>query len=170
MHGTYEEIDGRPVLRFERRLAHPVQKVWRAVTEPAELAHWFPARLTIDMRVGGRVDFAFPDEAAPPMGGEVTALDPPRVFAFTWEDDMLRFELEPIDDGQGCLLRFTHALSRRDQGAMVAAGWSVCFEELDKHLAGEPAQAPGGEPTPKWRRYYADYQERGVPSGAPVPG
>jgi uncharacterized protein YndB with AHSA1/START domain len=168
MHGTYEEIDGRPVLRFERRLAHPVERVWRAVTEPSELAHWFPAGLTIDMRVGGRVQFTFPDGAAPPMEGEVMELGPPRVFAFTWEDDLLKFELEPVEDG--CLLRFTHVLAQRDQGAMVAAGWSVCFEELDKQLAGEPAHAPDGRPTDKWRKYYGEYQERGVPSGAPVPG
>ena len=78
MHGTYEEIDGRPVLRFERRLAHPVEAVWRAVSEPAEPAHWFPARVEIDVRVGGRVEYTFPADAAPPMHGEVTELDAPR--------------------------------------------------------------------------------------------
>jgi uncharacterized protein YndB with AHSA1/START domain len=43
MDGTLETIDGRPALRFERRLAHSVERVWRAVSEPAELARWFPA-------------------------------------------------------------------------------------------------------------------------------
>ena len=27
-NGTLHTIDGRSVLRFERRLAHPVEKVW----------------------------------------------------------------------------------------------------------------------------------------------
>ena len=44
--GTLETIDGRPALRFERRLAHSVQRVWHAVTEPAELAQWFVAPVT----------------------------------------------------------------------------------------------------------------------------
>jgi hypothetical protein len=41
-HGTYETIDGRPAVCFERRLAHPVARVWTAITEPADLAQWFP--------------------------------------------------------------------------------------------------------------------------------
>ena len=59
MHGTLETIDDRPALRFERRLAHPVDAVWRAVTEPAELAHWFPSSVSGDVRVGGRLSFTF---------------------------------------------------------------------------------------------------------------
>ena len=43
MTGTQETIDGRPALRFERRLTHSIERVWRAVSEPAELARWFVA-------------------------------------------------------------------------------------------------------------------------------
>lgn len=39
--GTLETIDGRPVLRFERVPPHSVDRVWRAVSEPAELERWF---------------------------------------------------------------------------------------------------------------------------------
>src|SRR6202012_5001916 len=46
--GTLTMIDGRPVLRFERRLRHPVATVWRAITDPAELAGWFPWQVEID--------------------------------------------------------------------------------------------------------------------------
>ena len=41
--GTLIEIDGRPALHFERTLTHSVARVWRAVTEPDELAQWFVA-------------------------------------------------------------------------------------------------------------------------------
>ncbi len=41
--GTLETIDGRPALRFDRTLAHSVERVWRAITEPTELERWFPA-------------------------------------------------------------------------------------------------------------------------------
>src|SRR3954468_651225 len=99
MHGTYDTVEGRPAVRFERPLAHPVERVWRAVTEPEELAHWFPAGVSVDLRVGGAIAFALGDD------GEVTELAPPRRFAFTWGEQLLRFELEPYDGG--CLLRFT---------------------------------------------------------------
>jgi hypothetical protein len=41
--GTLETIDGRPALRFDRTLAHSVERVWRAITDPTELQRWFPA-------------------------------------------------------------------------------------------------------------------------------
>lgn len=43
IHGKLETIDGRPALRFERTYPHSVERVWRAVSVPAELERWFPA-------------------------------------------------------------------------------------------------------------------------------
>jgi Activator of Hsp90 ATPase homolog 1-like protein len=37
-----EESGGRWRLRFTRRLPHPPEKVWRALTEPEHLSAWFP--------------------------------------------------------------------------------------------------------------------------------
>jgi uncharacterized protein YndB with AHSA1/START domain len=170
MHGTYEEVEGRPALRFERRFHHPAEKVWRAITEPDELAHWFPAKVDVDLRVGGRMTFTFPDEDEGQMQGEVTELDPPRVFEFSWGGDVLRFELEPDEEGTGCRLTFTSFLDERDTAARTAAGWHVCLDRLRQRLAGEPAEAPGSEPTDEWRAHYDEYLSRDVPSGAPVPG
>ncbi len=42
MNASLETVNDRPALRFERRLDFPVERVWRAVSEPAELAQWFP--------------------------------------------------------------------------------------------------------------------------------
>jgi uncharacterized protein YndB with AHSA1/START domain len=170
VHGNYETIDGRAALRFERRLDHPVARVWRAVTDPAELAHWFPAQVAVhETRPGGRLSFAFPDEGLPPTEGEITVYEPPRRFAFTWGDEALSFDLEPIDDDRGTRLVFVHLLSSADQAARDAAGWHVCLDRLARVLTGEQTQAPGTEPTDEWRVHYAEYQERGLPAGAPVP-
>ena len=57
MYGTYEQFDGKPSVRFERRYPHPVERVWRAVTEPEQLAHWFPNTVEVDRREGGRMHF-----------------------------------------------------------------------------------------------------------------
>ena len=170
MHGTYAEAEGRQALRFERRLAHPVDVVWRAITEPGELAHWFPSAVTIDLRVGGAMRFEFEGHDMPAMTGEVTELDPPRRLAFLWGDELLRFELEPADGGAATLLRFTHELSERDTAARNAAGWHVCLDRLAGHLDGGDDAAPGAEPTPEWSALYDEYQARGVPAGAPIPG
>src|SRR3954466_4132375 len=97
MYGTYEEIGGRPTVRFERTYPHPVEAVWRAVTEPGELARWFPATVTVDLRPGGAMSFDFGDGMV--LDGVVTELDAPRVFAFRWGNEDLRFELEARDGG-----------------------------------------------------------------------
>jgi uncharacterized protein YndB with AHSA1/START domain len=149
-------------LRFERRFAHPVEKVWRAVSDPDELAHWFPCRVELDeLRVGARLRFVFPPEVGLEIDGEVTALEPPRLLAFTWGPDELRFELEA--DGEGCLLRLTDVLDEQDKAARDAAGWEVCLAKLEQRLGGEPAQQPD------WRGFYEEYERLGFPTGAPIP-
>lgn len=35
---------GAPLLWCERRLAHPVERVWHALTDEVELAAWYPTR------------------------------------------------------------------------------------------------------------------------------
>jgi uncharacterized protein YndB with AHSA1/START domain len=167
MNGTYLEIDGRPALRFERSLPHSPERVWQAITDPAEIRQWFPAAVDYEQRVGAPMSFRFDDPDAPPTDGEVTALDEPRLFAFDWGGEQLRFELEPA--GDGCRLLFTHFLSERIQAARDAAGWDMCLRQLDRLLAGEDAKAPGIGATPEWRELYDKYVEEGLPSGAEVP-
>src|SRR5439155_4370497 len=167
MHGTLETIDGRPALRFERRLAHPVEAVWRTVTEPSELAHWFPSSVSGDLRAGGRLSFAFETDGVPPMEGEVLELEPPRRFTFLWGEDELRFELEPAEGGEGCLLHFTCVLGEREKAARDAAGWHVCLDRLEDRLAGTPATAPAAAPPRGCARPSRTSPRRGFPSRAP---
>ena len=170
MYGTFEAVEGRDVLRFERRLAHPVEAVWRAVTDPAELEHWFPTTVEGDVRPGGRLRFEHRDGGHPPMEGEVTAMEPPSRFAFSWGDDQLDFRLEPADGGTGCVLRFTVVLDQREKAARDASGWHVCLDRLEAGLGGGAAAAPDSGSTDEWRGIYEEYTRRGLPTGAPVPG
>jgi uncharacterized protein YndB with AHSA1/START domain len=130
---------GRSALRLERRIAHPPEKVWRALTEPAALAHWFPSEVQVDLRVGGTMGFVFPGREGPDMDGVVTELDPPHVFAFTWGEDQLRWELRP--DGDGCVLTLTHTFGDRFGAASFASGWHACVSGLAALLDGEKTGA-----------------------------
>ncbi|MGH3794677.1 MAG: SRPBCC family protein [Pseudonocardiaceae bacterium] len=138
MTETLRTVDGHGVLRIERTLTHPVDKVWRALTEPAHLSRWFPSAMEIDLRAGGTVHFVFPGGEAPPMDGTITDLDPPRVFAYTWGDDHLHWELRPSTEGS--LLIFTHTFGDRAGAASFAAGWEVCIDALDMVLNGRPVE------------------------------
>lgn len=135
--------DDRWALRLERRLRHPITKVWQSVTEPEHLAQWFPASVDLDLRPGGAMRFSFgPD--VPSQDGKVLELDPPHLFAFTWDDSVLRFELTGDDDGT--LLVFTHVFDEKPSAASYASGWDVCLAALTPVLAGEPVPAAQPEP------------------------
>ena len=55
--GTFVDFDGRPGVRFERTYPHPPERVWAAITEPGELAPWFPTAGSLEPRFGGAVTF-----------------------------------------------------------------------------------------------------------------
>jgi uncharacterized protein YndB with AHSA1/START domain len=127
MDGTLETIDGRPALRFERQLAHSVERVWRAVSEPAELERWFPAAADWTPAAGETFE-------AGGATGEVTDVDAQHRLAWTFNGERYSFELAA--HGSGCLLVFTHVFDDRALGAQHAAGWEVHFDRLDAHLEG----------------------------------
>lgn len=148
--GNLRTVGGRPVLRFERELAHPPEKVWKAVTDPAEMAHWFPANIETEPAIGAAMRFSFGDDALDGGGqyahGEVLEFDPPKVFAFRWVDDVLRFEI--VANGAGCRLVFTYTMGGTDTTndrpsvARNGPGWDVCLAFLAAQLDGGPAPQP----------------------------
>ena len=54
--GVLEKQEGKDVLRFELHLAHPIERVWAALTEPDELvsASGAKPRSTSSKAVGSR--------------------------------------------------------------------------------------------------------------------
>ena len=167
--GTYVEHEGRPAVRFVRSYPHPAQRVWAAVSEPEGLRHWFPSRVELEPRAGGRV--AFRDDPNLPVetSGTVLAYDPPRQLAFTWGGDELHLTVEPEGE-HACTLTLLNVLEARDTAARNAAGWTVCLAELDKYVGGGVADGPHSDTAEPWEEHYAAYVAAGVPSGAPIPG
>lgn len=145
---TLQTAAGRPVLRFERRFKHPPEKVWRAITDPAELEHWFPASIETELKPGAPMRFVFRGEDIDSPDGEVLEVDPPKVFAYRWGDSVMRWEVLP--DGDGSRLVFSHTLGgeppwgSRVEAARHAAGWDVCLESLGARLDGRSDGPPDG--------------------------
>jgi uncharacterized protein YndB with AHSA1/START domain len=127
-------LEEGPTLRLERRYEHSVERVWRAITAPEELCHWFP-----------------PGEEL-----QVTESDPPRLLAGSWYGDTLRFELRR--DGEGCMLVFSHEFADRAKAARDAAGWESCFVRLDALLAGGPQSE--SESLERWPEAHERYAQR----------
>jgi uncharacterized protein YndB with AHSA1/START domain len=141
--------NGHPVLRIERRLKHPPERVWRAITEPAQLNQWYPFPASaVEPRAGGWIRF----DAGPAGTVEavVTEAEAPRVFAFRVPagditpggregDNLIHIELRP-DTGDGCLLIFTHTFVDLPAAASYAAGWQTCLAALELVVDGRPVE------------------------------
>ncbi|ANY07344.1 SRPBCC family protein [Pseudonocardia sp. HH130630-07] len=128
------------VLHVTRRYPHSVDRVWAALTEPDRLSRWFPCEVEADVRVGGLITFRFgPDDVDT---AEITELDPPRVLAFLWSGEHLRWTLTP--DGDGCTLHLANPVADPGWTANTAAGWDRCFGALTAVLGGGPVPVHRG--------------------------
>jgi uncharacterized protein YndB with AHSA1/START domain len=131
--------DGRPTVRVERDYAHPIERVWQAVTTPEHLGAWFPSPVEVDLRPGGEVRFAA-FEGDPGATGTVEAVEAPRRLTFTWGADRLTFELAP--NGDGTTFALIHSFDDHYGAASFATGWELCLAGLRNVLAGEPVPPP----------------------------
>ena len=149
--------DGRFALRFERRLAHPPQKAWRALTETDRLRAWFVQildydRPALDLRPGARQAFPpAPEHAGPGTGhGAMLRADPPRLLEYIGDAETLRWELTP--DGPGSLLVFTDIFPDRGSASALGAGRHAGLGLLEAALDGTPPAPPACE------RLHAGYE------------
>ncbi len=162
------EEQGRTTLRFERVLAHPAERVWLALTARPDLDAWHPMPFEIEPKVDGAVRYA--EHGLTFADGEVVEYDPPSLLAYTWGEDLLRFELHPHEEG--CLLVLTHLFDDRFKAARDAAGWHICLAKLQASLDGEaPTTSQPEQGLPDgWSELNAEYERRfGIPPEKATP-
>lgn len=140
-------IDGdTATLSFRRRLSHPPERVWEALTDPAQLKQWFMTVATIDGRTGGSVDMVS-GPARFHWVGRILTWDPPRVYEYEWntepraelpagERSIVRWELEP--SGGGTTLTLTHRNLTKGTAIGFAPGTHAFLDRLAALLANEP--------------------------------
>jgi len=134
---TMEQVGGRVRLRFERELGASREAVWRALTDPEELTAWFPCRIiTEEWKAGAELRFVFAGPDALELSGRVLECDEPRLLAFSWGDETLRFEL--FAAGEGTRLVMTDELDP-PIAARNAAGWEGCLDRLAGRTPAEGA-------------------------------
>jgi hypothetical protein len=98
--------------------------------------------------------------SAPQASESVKRVEPPRLLEHSWTGNDLRWELEPL--GSGTRLTLWINIDRRFI-SWGAAGWHVCFDVLDRLLAGEPIGRIAGSEAMKfggWQRLSAEYAKQ----------
>ena len=142
-----------------KELRHPPEKVWAALTDPAQLREWAPFDADLSLgTVGSTVKLT---TVGAPMAHvtetTVTRADAPRVLEYNWGGNNIRWELEAF--GRGTRLTLWTSISRRFI-SMGAAGWHICFDVLERLLAGEPMGRIVGAEAMKfggWQQLNAEY-------------
>lgn len=146
-------------LVFERHLNAPPERVWRALTDPEELAGWL-APAEIELRVGGRVVLKFEQRE---HSGTITELREPEILAYTWDeatmDSLVRFKLEPEGGGTKLTLRHTFEVGVDLSG--YGGGWHQHLELLAGLVTGERVDWDSD----RFRELKAQYGERASNAG-----
>ena len=146
------------MLILVRELRHPPEKVWQALTDPQHLREWAPFDADASLATRGATVKLTTVGAPAPRVTEttVTRADAPNFLEYTWGDFDMRWQLEAVH-GSTRLTLWTN-IGRRFI-SMGAAGWHICFDVLDRLLAGKPIGRIAGPEAMKfdWQRLNAEY-------------
>jgi uncharacterized protein YndB with AHSA1/START domain len=158
--GAEVQKDGdRWTLVLVRDLRHRPAKVWEALTAPEHLREWAPFDADRDLGSVGTAKLT--TVGAPKVHvteTQVKRADAPKLLEFNWGGQDIRWELEPLGS-DGTRLRLFHNIERGFI-SMGAAGWHICFDVMDRFLAGEPIGRIVGPDAMKfegWQRLNAEY-------------
>jgi uncharacterized protein YndB with AHSA1/START domain len=151
-----------------RALRHSPEKVWQALTDPAQLREWAPFVVDGNLdTVGATVNLTWVANPTP-IPTTVTRAEFPEALEY----GDIRWELEA--DGIGTRLTLWHKIDHRFV-SWGAAGWHISFDVLDRFLAGDPIGRIAGADAMKaagWQRLVGEYAkqfEGEAPGASPKP-
>ena len=157
-YGAQVKKDGVPsdkdkwTLILVRELRHSPEKVWQALTNPADLREWAPFVADGNLGQIGTVNLTWVGTPTP-IETRVTRADPPRVLEYGDH----RWELDPF--AGGTRLTLWSNIDRRFI-AWGAAAWHIAFDVLDRLLGGNPIGRIAGSEAMTfegWQRLRVEY-------------
>ena len=136
------------MLRLSRRFKAPRESVFRAFTQPSELAQWFGPEgvnvenVRIDLRPGGSysLDFHEKDGEVHPLSGVYREINPPELLVMTWTwghgamagvETLVTIELAEAD-GETELTLIHEGLPSQEFHDLHSQGWASTFNCLDQ--------------------------------------
>jgi len=130
----------RYTMEYVRTYPHPIERVWRAIIEPAEFEAWF-IKGRLDPRIGGR--YWFGDDG---FQGVVEAIEPPHRLRLVDDKAGQVFQYDLAEVTGGTRMRFTYRFAP-DHGYVEVPDPAGDGAPVTFHRGGD---LPGGADTP-WR-------------------
>lgn len=145
---------GADVIEVEGEFRAPVDRVWRAWTEPEQLRKWFGAKggefssMEVDVRVGGRWRFEIADDGdgGGALEGTYLSVVPGELLEFSWSHVSRTpsgaLEATPTSKvsvafrEEGALTRLTlrhEGIQTNSARRNVGGGWEASFARLAAH-------------------------------------
>jgi uncharacterized protein YndB with AHSA1/START domain len=156
-YGAQVQKDGdRWTLILVRELRHPPEMVWEALTDPAHLREWAPFEVDGSLDAAGSIVKLTWVATAKVTEAQVTRVEAPKVLEF----HNMRWELEAL--GRDTRLTLWQNIPPR-YIAGGAAGWHICFDVLERLLAGEPIGRMVGSAATKdggWQQLRDEYAKQ----------
>lgn len=132
-----------------QELPHPVERVWAALTDPAEFGRWFADSASWELHEGAPITMSWAEHGTAP--GVIVAVEPMTRFAFRWGS-----EDRPLEPGQSTLVEWTLAPNPHGGTTLTVVesgfaalyngpeqivdntqGWQEQFDNIARYLAGD---------------------------------
>ncbi|HYF99676.1 MAG TPA: SRPBCC domain-containing protein [Candidatus Saccharimonadales bacterium] len=149
-------------IKFERRLNHPKETIWKAITDQKEIFRWLPDyKGTFDQYKGGSIDLLNVVSGSH-VTGSILVYDLYRAFEYEWHiapnqmfpkgepESVIQWELRP-DGESDSLLIVTHKHLTKSTALTFAPGWHTYLDRLEAVLNNQ-------EP-PNWAHRFAEVKE-----------
>lgn len=145
-----------------KTLRHSPDKVWEALTDPAQLREWSPFDADANLGVAGTTANLTTVGApgVPPSHTTVTKAEQPHLLEYNWGDHQMRWQLEATEPGTQLTL---WTKIPRPFIAMGAAGWHICLDVLESFLDEKPIGRMVGPDTmgfEGWQRLNKEYMAK----------
>jgi uncharacterized protein YndB with AHSA1/START domain len=161
--GTLGQQDGEWQVTFVRRLHHPIEKVWRALTETEHMKPWFPDEMIGERRAGAPLKFVS-EQMHETYEGEMLVFEPLSVMEVQWgPTNKLRVEVQA--EGDVTVLTLTETLGELGEAARDGAGFHECLVRLEGSLAGSTDLPDWGS---TWKEIHPLYVEKFGPEAATI--
>lgn len=125
----------------------PPEKVFAALTEPAQLTRWFLSKAKVDLKKGGKVEFTW--EGGHKMSGKVKRVVSGSQIAYAWRDDLGKgkeaktlAEFKVSKRGTGAFLKLKHSGFGDSKAwielyGAIQSGWAYYLTNLKSVLQNE---------------------------------
>ncbi|MCF3935908.1 SRPBCC family protein [Acuticoccus sp. M5D2P5] len=142
------------MIEKEVRIAAPVDRVWRALTDYREFGTWFRVALDGPFEVGRSVrgTMTYPGHEGAPFEATIEVMETPRRFVYSWVPDgagdggpdeprtRVEFTLMPTEAGTTLVVRetgFEAVDPDRRVGSMRShdKGWTAQLQNIEEHVA-----------------------------------